>query len=208
MDLLSSIGADRKATIFCCHVSTTASPYNIRRPSFCTNYSILKKSGIKLACWMTEDPYYFDKTIQVINRFDYIFTIDTGSLKHYQSVHSNAYHLLLGKDPTIFKPRLVEHAYKSDLLLVGYPYPTRVNFIHFLKKNTNYQIALIGTGWRNRLHNCSCIRMCSFTLSSCTFMTSTGFKFGFSIISLISAKAKPNCLSDITCCSFAISVSV
>ncbi|MED1476030.1 DUF3880 domain-containing protein [Bacillus pseudomycoides] len=84
---------------------------------------------------MTEDPYYFDKTIQVINRFDYIFTIDTGSLKHYQSVHSNAYHLLLGTDPTIFKPRLVEHAYKSDLLLVGYPYPTRVNFIHFLKKH-------------------------------------------------------------------------
>ncbi len=111
----------------------------------------LKESGIKLACWLTEDPFYFDKTIQVIDRFDYVFTIDTGALKHYQSVHPNAYHLPLGTNHTIFRPRLVEHAYKSDLLLVGYPYPTRVNLIHFLLKNTNYQITLVGKGWRNRL---------------------------------------------------------
>lgn len=111
----------------------------------------LKENDINLACWLTEDPFYFDKTIQIINRFDYIFTIDTGSLKHYQSIHPNAYHLPLGTDPTIFKPRLVDYAYKSDLLLVGYPYPTRVNLIHFLLKNTNYQITLVGKGWRNRL---------------------------------------------------------
>ncbi|MCI0764714.1 glycosyltransferase [Bacillus sp. TL12] len=110
-----------------------------------------KENGIKLACWMTEDPYYFDKTYQMINRFDYIFTIDTGPLKHYQFVHQNAYHLPLGTDSATFKPLLVEHAYKNDLLLVGYPYPTRIHLIHFLLKNTNYHICLVGKGWRNRL---------------------------------------------------------
>ncbi|CAI8751416.1 CgeB family protein [Bacillus sp. IT-79MI2] len=111
-----------------------------------------KENSVKLACWMTEDPYYFDKTHQIINRFDYIFTIDTGSLKHYQLVHPNAYHLPLGTNSATFNPRiLVDHAYKSDLLLVGYPYPTRINLIHFLLKNTNYHIRLVGKGWRNRL---------------------------------------------------------
>lgn len=111
----------------------------------------LKENNINLTCWMTEDPFYFDKTIRIINRFDYILTVDTGALKYYQSVHPNAYHLPLGTDPIIFKPQLVEHAYKSDLLLIGYPYPTRVNLIHFLLKNTNYQITLVGKGWRYRL---------------------------------------------------------
>ncbi|WJE53839.1 DUF3880 domain-containing protein [Bacillus cereus] len=111
-----------------------------------------KENGIKLACWMTEDPYYFDNTHQNINIFDCIFTIDTGSLKHYQLVHPNAYHLPLGTDSATFKPLLlVEHAYRSDLLLIGYPYPTRINLIHFLLKNKNYHILLVGKGWRNRL---------------------------------------------------------
>ncbi|MED4650745.1 glycosyltransferase [Bacillus pseudomycoides] len=110
-----------------------------------------KENGIQLACWMTEDPYYFDKTYQIIDRFDYIFTIDTGALKQYQLVHQNAHYLPLGTNHSIFKPRSVEHVYKSDLLLVGYPYQTRVNLIHFLLKNTNYALTLIGKGWRNRL---------------------------------------------------------
>ncbi|WP_242221196.1 glycosyltransferase [Bacillus cereus group sp. BfR-BA-01380] len=111
----------------------------------------LKENGIKLACWMTEDPFYIDKTIQIIHRFDYIFTIDTGALKYYQSVHPNTYHLPLGTNDTIFKPVPIENVYKSELLLVGYPYPTRVNFIHFLLEHTKYQITLIGKGWYNRL---------------------------------------------------------
>ncbi|PES74470.1 protein CgeB [Bacillus cereus] len=111
----------------------------------------LKENGIKLACWMTEDPFYIDKTIQTIHRFDYIFTIDNGALRHYQSIHPNVYHLPLGTDATIFKPLPAENIHKIDLLLVGYPYPTRVNFIHFLLENTKYQIMLIGKGWYNNL---------------------------------------------------------
>ena len=111
----------------------------------------LKDNGIKLAVWMTEDPFYIDKTIQIIHRFDYIFTIDNGALKHYQSIHPNTYHLPLGTNDTIFKPLPIDNVYKSDLLLVGYPYPTRVNLIHFLLEHTKYQITLIGKGWYNRI---------------------------------------------------------
>jgi len=111
----------------------------------------LKEKGIRLACWMTEDPFYMDKTIKIIDRFDYVFTIDSGALTHYQSLHPNSYHLPLGTDPAIFEPRSVESVYKSDLLLVGYPYPTRVGLIHFLLENTDYQITLVGRGWKYRL---------------------------------------------------------
>lgn len=111
----------------------------------------LKERGISLVCWMTEDPFYMDKTMKLINNFDYVFTIDSGALRHYQPVHLNAYHLPLGTNPTVFKPLPAENIYKSDLLFVGYPYPTRVDLIHFLLENTNYQITLIGTAWYNAL---------------------------------------------------------
>ncbi len=111
----------------------------------------LKENGIKLACWMTEDPFYMDKTVHTSNRFDYIFTIDSGALKHYQSIHPNVYHLPLGTDPAIFKPDSVKDEYKSDLLLVGYPYPTRVSLVHFLLENIMCKITVIGRGWQYKL---------------------------------------------------------
>ncbi|MFX3624590.1 MAG: glycosyltransferase [Ectobacillus sp.] len=111
----------------------------------------LKEKGVKLVCWMTEDPFYMDKTIEMVGRFDYIFTIDRGALKHYEAVHPKVRHLPLGTDPAYFYPYPVDEVYRSELLLIGYPYPTRVSLIQFLLEHTDYKITLVGRGWKTAL---------------------------------------------------------
>ncbi len=115
-------------------------------------YDLLKHSSIKLAVWLTEDPYYMDRTLQKIQKYDYAFTIDLGAYRTYLSVgFSHVYHLPLGTDISIFTKQEVEPIYQSDLLLVGYPYPNRIRLIEFLLENGTLPITVIGKQWHNQL---------------------------------------------------------
>ncbi|KAB2488079.1 CgeB family protein [Priestia endophytica] len=117
----------------------------------------LKDQKNKLAVWMTEDPYYMDKTVEIINRYDYIFTIDRASLEHYQkNGHPHVYLLPLGTDPNTFSPST--HSDEQELIdicLVGYPYPDRIELIKFLLKETQYTIEVVGGKWKDELREWS-----------------------------------------------------
>jgi spore maturation protein CgeB len=112
----------------------------------------LKQHGIKTAGWFTEDPYYIDQTLKLVNEYDYVFTIDSASLEYYQKKgHNQAYHLPLATNPTIFMPKQVEEKYRSDICLVGYPYPDRINYVKLLLQYTSYKILLVGN-WKPYVH--------------------------------------------------------
>lgn len=112
----------------------------------------IKKNKIQLAVWLTEDPYYIDQTIKDIKHYDYIFTVDSGALKKYRSLgFTNVYHLPLGTDPTLFTKKQSDPHYNSDVLLVGYPYPLRVQLVEFLLKFGDFKITVIGKQWHNLL---------------------------------------------------------
>ncbi|WP_332694906.1 CgeB family protein [Halalkalibacter lacteus] len=115
-----------------------------------TTIEWLKKIGIKLAVWMTEDPYYIDQSLKLIDHYDYVFTIDNAALKLYKEAgHQHAYYLPLGTDPEIYYPTTPAKEY--DICLVGYPYPERVKMIHFLLEKTNFSIQVVGSQWEKKL---------------------------------------------------------
>ncbi|MEH7191126.1 MULTISPECIES: CgeB family protein [Bacillus cereus group] len=111
-----------------------------------------KKREIKLAVWLTEDPFYIDTSLLLLNNFDFIFTIDSEALKYYTALgYTNVYHLPLATNIDVFKPNLKIPKYKSEILFIGYPYPLRVKLIHFLLEKTPYHYTIIGQHWRNKL---------------------------------------------------------
>ncbi|MBO0995700.1 CgeB family protein [Bacillus sp. SD088] len=113
---------------------------------------LLRKYGVKQAIWLTEDPYYMNKTLQNIHLYDYVFTIDSGAYKVYLTAgFPYVYHLPLGTDPIIFTRQKVDFSFQSDVLLVGYPYPSRVQLVEFLLKNGTFPITVIGKQWHNQL---------------------------------------------------------
>jgi spore maturation protein CgeB len=111
----------------------------------------LKKQQVKTAVWFTEDPYFMDRTQVLSQYFDFVFTIDSAALEYYKNNgHLNAYQLPLATESQVFKPKPVEVKYKSDICLVGFPYPDRIQFIQFLLQNTVYKIKVVGK-WSNAL---------------------------------------------------------
>ncbi|MED4533615.1 glycosyltransferase [Metabacillus fastidiosus] len=112
----------------------------------------LKQEQIPLVIWLTEDPYYTDQSLQKMKIADIIFTIDLGSYNYYkQSNYNNIYYLPLGTNESTFNSRVVDEPYTSDLLLLGFPYPSRVALIEEILKNTKYNVTLVGKGWRIRI---------------------------------------------------------
>ena len=111
----------------------------------------LKRVGIKTAIWLTEDPYYVDISVKLIDCFDYVFTIDSATLELYQKKgHQQVYHLPLATTPSLFAPKNVDKIYYSDLCLVGYPYSDRIKYIQLLLQYTSYKIQVVGP-WRHIL---------------------------------------------------------
>ncbi|MDN4523617.1 CgeB family protein [Fictibacillus fluitans] len=117
----------------------------------------LGKRHVPLAVWMTEDPYYMDLTLPIIERYDFIFTIDTAAQKVYeQNGHKLVFPLPLGTEPSVFKAATEQDAVQErDICLVGFPYPDRIELIKYLLDNTDYTITVVGGRWRDDLsqHN-------------------------------------------------------
>jgi len=112
----------------------------------------LQAQQIKTAVWFTEDPYYMDQSSQLALYYDFVFTIDSAALEFYKkNGHKNAYQLPLATEPQVFRPKEIEERFKSDICIVGYPYPERIQYIQLLLQNTPYQIKLVGK-WRKLLY--------------------------------------------------------
>lgn len=111
----------------------------------------LKTNGVKTAVWFTEDPYYMDRTELLAPYYDYIFTIDSAANDFYKEKgHTQTFHLPLAASPAIFKPYNVGPKYKSEICLLGYPYPDRIKYVQLLLQKTPFTIKVIGN-WRNKL---------------------------------------------------------
>ncbi|MBB6445215.1 CgeB family protein [Bacillus benzoevorans] len=111
----------------------------------------LQNSRIKTAIWFTEDPYYIDQTSMLAEYFNYIFTIDSAAMDFYkENGHKHVFQLSLATEPQIFQPKGIHETYRSDICMVGFPYPERITFIQYLLQNTNYQIQVVGK-WKKAL---------------------------------------------------------
>ncbi|MFC5772961.1 CgeB family protein [Ectobacillus antri] len=114
-----------------------------------TTLQYLKSQGIKTVCWLTEDPFYMDKTVRKIAAFDYICSVDLGACKYYQSMHKQVHHVPLGTNPAVFHP--IDSNKSNSLLLLGFPYPSRVRFTEFLMEKSNFPLTIVGRGWNDHM---------------------------------------------------------
>ncbi|MGG3888356.1 CgeB family protein [Metabacillus fastidiosus] len=115
--------------------------------------SFLKDKNIPLIIWLSEDPFYIDSSIKKNILADILFTVDLGAYQFYKENNiQNIYYLPLGTDLNTFHPKVVDEHYKSDLLILGYPYPSRVKLTEAILKQTNYKITVIGKWWYNHIH--------------------------------------------------------
>lgn len=110
----------------------------------------LKKRKTILCIWLTEDPFYMDDTIKLIKDYDYVFTVDEGAYAFYkkQFPENSIFHLPLGTDPALYYPDSSQSEQAYDLCLIGYPYPERVELVHYLMSRLNYSLILVGPQWK------------------------------------------------------------
>lgn len=115
----------------------------------------LKKSGLPLCIWMTEDPFYMDKTIEIVRDYQYVFTIDLGALEFYRKMSPNKkiYHIPLGTDPSLYKPSDSPVQYSYDVCIVGYPYPERIELANNILNKTSFSMVLVGNLWKKHMRN-------------------------------------------------------
>ncbi|MFJ5760211.1 glycosyltransferase [Neobacillus sp. NPDC093182] len=111
----------------------------------------LKKNLVKTAVWFTEDPYFMDRTKVLSHYYDFVFTIDSAAQDYYKNNgHLQSHQLSLATEPQVYKPKQVEAKFRSDICLIGFPYPDRIQLIQYLLQNTSYNIKVVGQ-WARRL---------------------------------------------------------
>ncbi|MBD1381906.1 CgeB family protein [Metabacillus arenae] len=114
--------------------------------------TFLKNRQIPLLIWLTEDPFYIDSSIEKSKLADMLFTIDFGAYNFYKKNGiQHVYYLPLGTDSETFKPNISKNPFTSDLLVLGFPYPSRIKLVETLLEETDYKITVVGKGWYNRI---------------------------------------------------------
>jgi len=106
----------------------------------------------QLALWLTEDPYYTDKSVNLLPFFQYIFTINQASAEYYKTLgYPHVYYLPLGTNVNVFVPKPIVRT--IDICLIGYPYEERIKYINLFLEKTNFRVLVVGNLWRKSLKN-------------------------------------------------------
>ncbi|UYO30339.1 CgeB family protein [Bacillus halotolerans] len=111
----------------------------------------LKGKGIPVYVWLTEDPFYIDISLQVIKHADAVLTIDQNAALYYQELgYQHIYYAPIPVNHRLFKKMDTEHSFHSQLLIIGYPYPNRVQLVKEAAY-LPYTVRVIGKEWRKYL---------------------------------------------------------
>ncbi|MBY8914052.1 glycosyltransferase [Bacillus sp. YC2] len=111
----------------------------------------LKTEQIPVYVWLTEDPFYFDVSLKIAPLADAVLTIDLNALDAYRQMGlRHVYYVPIPVNQRLFKKQAADASLHSNLLLIGYPYPNRVELVKEAAK-LPYTLRLIGKGWRKHL---------------------------------------------------------
>ncbi|MBV7317703.1 MULTISPECIES: CgeB family protein [Bacillus] len=111
----------------------------------------LKGKGIPVYVWLTEDPFYIDISLQVIKHADAVLTIDQNAALYYQDLgYQHIYYVPIPVNHRLFKKMDTAHSFHSQLLIIGYPYPNRVQLVKEAAY-LPYTVRVIGKEWRKYL---------------------------------------------------------
>lgn len=117
--------------------------------SSCYQIEMIRKANIKTAVWMTDDPYFTDKTTRFVPFYDFVFTPEINCVSFYQSLGcKNVHYLPLAADSNVFYPRDVDSKYSTDILFLGFAYENRIQIFDEIAEYLASKKTLIsGFGW-------------------------------------------------------------
>jgi len=83
--------------------------------------------GIRIAIWITDDPYYTDITASLVLHYDDVFTLEKSCVEFYQRLGCpRVYHLPLGVYPNHYRPLNASASKRKEISFVGSAYWNRV----------------------------------------------------------------------------------
>lgn len=90
----------------------------------------VRRKGIRTAVWLTDDPYYTDLTLPLVQHFDHVFTLEVNCLELYQQACSASVHYLpLGVSPSHFHPLAYPSNSRRELSFTGSAYWSRIFYL-------------------------------------------------------------------------------
>ncbi|WP_274649463.1 CgeB family protein [Paenibacillus humicola] len=89
----------------------------------------VRRAGIRIAVWFTDDPYYTDMTAKLALHYDDVFTLELNCVEFYRRLGCESVHYLpLGVYQDEFRPRNPELNKRHDILFIGSAFWRRVEF--------------------------------------------------------------------------------
>ncbi|OOR13058.1 hypothetical protein BW897_09605 [Bacillus cereus] len=111
----------------------------------------IREAGIKIAVWLTDDPYYVDETIKYAPYYDFIFTNELSTISVYQTFGcKQVYYLPMAANNEVFFPKVVKESYRTDICFIAAGWENRISFFDDISDFLlNKEIKIIGPLWNN-----------------------------------------------------------
>lgn len=121
-----------------------------------TEVDAIRREGIRIVVWFTDDPYYTDITSHLAPHYDHVFTLERMCVPFYQALGcQNVHHLPLGVYPTVFRPNNPPRSARKEISFVGSAYWKRVGFFDQITDYLLTKDTLITGIWWERLRDYS-----------------------------------------------------
>ncbi|MEW4285301.1 CgeB family protein [Priestia koreensis] len=108
----------------------------------------LRKRRITCGVWLTEDPYYTDRTLTYIREYDAVMSIEANSVRFYKTFHPNVLHLPLGTNSNVFYKN--DEPAQHEVSFVGYPYQNRLDLLKLILQETPHHVTVVGK-WKKHV---------------------------------------------------------
>jgi spore maturation protein CgeB len=101
---------------------------------------------VPTAVWLLDDPHEIDLSSRYARHYDYVFTDERLAVAAHKAAGSaNVFHLPLGCDAALQRPRAVEEKYQSDICLVGSGFAERISLLLPLQEElARFKLKLVG----------------------------------------------------------------
>ena len=109
----------------------------------------IREKGIRTAIWLTDDPYYTDRTSEIVLYYDYVFTLELSTVAYYQQLGCpHVYHLPFGAYLEHFRPTTSLSTVRRNISFIGSGYWNRIEFLNpILPQLMSRNLVINGIWW-------------------------------------------------------------
>lgn len=110
----------------------------------------IQRRGTPNAVWFMDEPYDASRSASIGKYFTHVFLQDASTVAyHRKRGNANSFYLPHGCDPkgVHFAEWEESHKYAHDVLIVGSPFPKRIEYVEALR-SAGIRVCVVGPGWK------------------------------------------------------------